>query len=114
MKAILLTTLLALIPLQVHADFLSGNELVKYMREADKMNAGNPQPQYHEAGIYGGFVLGVFDTYYTEHRICPPAGVTGGQAVEIISLYIKSNPVKWNLSASALVGSALKSAFACQ
>lgn len=92
MKLILLTILLTLTPLQAQAEFLSGNELVKYMHESDKMNAGNPRPQYHDAGVYAGFILGVFDVNFTRRLICPSAGVTGSQAVEIVSLYIKSNP----------------------
>lgn len=114
MKGIMLTALLALIPLQVHAEFLSGNDLVQYMREADKANASHPQTSYYDVGNYMGFVAGVFDAYSTARIICPSPGVTRGQAVEIVSLYLKSNPTKWNLSAVLLVRNAFTSAFPCR
>ena len=114
MKAILLAMLLVLVPLQVHAEFLSGNDLVQYMREADKANASHPQASYYDVGNYMGFVTGVYDAYSTARLICPGSGVTRGQALEIVTVYLKSSPTKWNLSAVVLVRNALTSAFPCR
>ena len=114
MKVVALAMLLALIPMQIHAEFLSGNDLVQYMREVDKANASHPQTGYYEVGNYMGFVTGVFDAYMAERLICPDPGVTKGQALEIVSVYLKSNPTKWNLNAVVLVRNAFVSAFPCR
>lgn len=114
MKAFLLAMFLALVSLQVHAEFLSGNDLVQDMREDDKADAGHPQTSYYSAGKYMGFVIGVFDAYSTEGLICAGYGVTKGQAKQIVSVYLKSNPTKWNLSAVVLVRNAFTSAFPCR
>lgn len=114
MRTIILAAMLLLAPLQVRAQFLSGNDLVQYMREADKANASNPQTSYYDVGNYMGFVTGVFDAYSTARLICPSSGVTRGQALEIVSAYLKANPTKWNLSAVSLVRNAFTSAFPCR
>lgn len=114
MRTIMLAVLLVLVPLQVRAEFLSGNDLVQYMRETDKANASHPQTSYYDVGNYMGFVVGVFDAYSTARLICPSSGVTRGQAMEIVSMYLKSNPTKWNLSAVSLVRNAFTSAFPCR
>lgn len=114
MNSILIGALLAVLPGYVNADFLSGNDLVKGMYEAGRARANDSQINYYEIGKYLGFVVGVFDAYDAAGLICPGGGVTQGQAMEIVSTYIKSNPTKWNSSAVALVHSALKAAFPCR
>jgi len=84
------------------------------MREADKADTNQLKVSYYDVGNYMGFVTGVFDAYSTARLICPSSGVTRGQVLEIVSMYLKSNPSKWDLNAVVLVRNALTSAFPCR
>ena len=111
MKNFMLITMLILLPIQAQAQvfFYGGNHLVELMREYE-----NPNTSSFGAGRYSGFVSGVYDTLSALNIICPTTSVTVGQAIAIVTKYLKSNPEKWNESAIDLVSVALMNAFPCK
>ena len=99
---------------QAGSIFLTGNDLVKVMREDDNANVHSPNTSYYDVGIYSGFVVGVYDTSSVLNMICPSTSVTRGQAKAIVAKYLKLNPEKWEDSAVNLVFTALVNAFPCK
>jgi hypothetical protein len=89
--------------------FLTGNDLVAFMREWDRLDTDPKGTDIFEAGRYCGFVDGVFDV--TMHLYGIPKTVTKGQIVAVVSKYLKDHPEKWGEFASVLVIEALKEAF---
>lgn len=112
MKVMVISILLALSPVNVYA--ISGNELVKSMRDYDKYVAGNGNFNQSGMGMYVGYVSGIFEAMRIGRVICPNQAVVNGQAIEIVSGYIKSNPEKWNLDAINLVYTPLILTFPCR
>lgn len=113
-KSILaLVILLVLVFMQGQAEgggFWSGNDLVERMREWDKEEAGVKGVSYADAGIYVGYVAGVFDAlggimWKSQDN------VTIGQTCSIVSKYLKNHPEMWNKPAVNLIVDALKEAF---
>jgi hypothetical protein len=113
LKRLLASAVLVLFVSHANAQFLTGNDLVEYMRADDKSNRGHPNPDYFKVGIYTGFVIAVVDAYHSAGMLCGLDQVTGGQAKAIVSRYLKANPTKWNSPAVDLAREALRSAFPC-
>jgi hypothetical protein len=92
-----------------HAQFISGNDLVIYMREYEKDERGDTSASDIEASRYIGYVIGVYDA----HRFLfdSPSGTSIGQVCAIVAKYLNEHPEKWNQTASDLVLEALKQAY---
>ncbi len=60
------------------------------------------------------FVLGSFDVYLNEKKLCqPPGGVTPAQIGAVVSKYLNDHPERWNLSPVRLIHEALAPVFPC-
>jgi Rap1a immunity proteins len=60
-----------------------------------------------------GYVGGVSDAI-AGWGACLPSGVTVGQAMDLVVQFLNSHQQQWNLSAAAIVTSALSEAFPCK
>jgi hypothetical protein len=107
----------------VQANFLSGNDLIPFMKEWDKKDSGvTTGLNYSSIGTYYGFIIGVYDTI-SNTDVCNkitkaprwglPDGTTSMQLVAVVSKYLKSHPEKWSDPATVLVINALTEAFPC-
>jgi hypothetical protein len=84
---------LLMIPAMAHAEFWTGNDLLKYMN-------GTPMEQ-----VQGyGYVMGVFDTAAGVDHCGQNAGrITVGQINDIAKRYIENNPSTRHYAADVLV-----------
>jgi len=91
----------------------SGNDLVEWMKEYDKVDNGSLNAKIFDAGMYMGYIIGVQNCLnsFVNPQIHFPDGVTNGQLCSIVSKYLKDNPEQWNLPADILVYEALYEAF---
>ncbi len=113
MKKFTLIAMLVLLPMQTQAFFVTGNELVNEMHEDEKAYAKTGGSQF-QSGRYIGFVAASYDVASELGKICPSSAVTLGQAMAIVTKYLKSNPEKWSDPAADLVYLALTAAFPCK
>ena len=80
-----------------------------------------------DASFCNGYILGVGDmdsflrAFEQERKVnsgivhlCVPSGVTTGQVVRVVAKWLKNNPEKLEMPASALVLAALREAFPCK
>ena len=93
--------------------FMEGHELVKWMRVHEALLERRPVENLLEAGLYQGYVLGVYDSLKLEGLMCTPDRVSVGQVMALVTKYLKSNPAKWSQPANLLVLEALANAFPC-
>jgi hypothetical protein len=93
--------------------FRTGNDLVTYKREYEKLSAGGLTGVLgaivSEAGMYVGYIIGVHDATMWNYSINDR--ITVGQVVEVFSNYLKENPEEWAEPAAFLVLKMLKKAF---
>ena len=68
---------------------MPGNELVQLMKQYENKSGSDPVANTYDSGEYLGYVLGVFDYLSVSGVFCPPNGVTVGQAVNIVSKFLK-------------------------
>ena len=61
-----------------------------------------------------GYVTGIADFLNMEGSVCLPANVTVQQIEDVIVNYLREKPRYGQISASALVGIALRKAFRCK
>jgi hypothetical protein len=102
--------------LPASATFLSGNDLVKAMRQFEKAERKDKQTRddfYVDAERYRSFVVGVSDAL-DETSFCLPEGSTVSQICAVVAKYLKAIPEEWNQPAVILVTRALKKAFPCK
>jgi hypothetical protein len=59
-----------------------------------------------------GYIAGVFDVY-TRMSVCPPSGITLGQAADVVQQYLNAHPQSLHVTADALVYTALKDTWPC-
>ena len=104
--------LLALVCARTYAGFLAGNDLVENMREFDKIHVTDDYDIF-KASAYHGYVAGVFDTLFSQGKICASADVTHAQINAIVAKYLKENPAKWAQPADQLIYLAFLPAFPC-
>jgi Rap1a immunity proteins len=64
-------------------------------------------------GTCTAYVMGMVDVLVELRQICPGAGVTGGQAADVITNYFYSHPEVRHLSAASEAKLALQMAFPC-
>ncbi len=93
--------------------YVTGNNLVKYMRAYEKIHSSNaPLSDYsdfHPSGMFVGYVAGVQDA--TNYYYSIPVGTPLSQLCAIVAKFLKEHPERWGESASELVFDALKKAF---
>ena len=109
MSVILISMLIA-IPRQALS--ISGDDLVNYMLESEKLTVNDPN--FLSAGIYYGYLYAAADVFRDTGAICTRNNVTRGQLVAVVTKYLKANPGKWDNSAISLVFTALTDAFPCK
>jgi hypothetical protein len=107
--AIVLATLVLCLPLDSHAEFYDGNQLVDMMREWEKGVNKMPNVEWGQADTFAGYVVGVWDATANDYN--RQGDITVGQICSIVAKYLKDNPEKWSLSAVRLVKEALRKAF---
>ena len=61
-----------------------------------------------------GYVTGIADSLNNDGSVCLPANVTIQQIEDVIVSYLREKPRYWQISASALAGTALRTAFRCK
>jgi hypothetical protein len=102
MKKLLVALLM--VPTMAHAEFFTGNRLL------EKLNS----TEFGERMQALGYVQGVFDAgQYIKHCAPDNAGVTAGQAQDIVRNYLNQNPATRNFSADLLITDALKKIWPC-
>ena len=92
-----------------HAASYCGNDLVGWMKEYEKADRNLSGVSHLEAGVYMGFVMGVY--YANDDKIDSRANVTAGQAMAVVARYLKAHPEQWSEPAATLVKDALIDAF---
>ena len=80
-----------------HADFKTGNDLLSDL----------DSPVAYTEGTAMGYIKGVIDAYGGVF-LCPPATLTGGQAVAMVRQYLERNPEQRHEGASMLIYRAMK------
>ena len=90
--------------------FETGNDLVVRMREWEKTETKDSNPDYGSAMHYLGYIKGVNDTL-SESLPRATGPVTVRQVCSIVAKYLKDHPERWSESAYILVQDALKEAF---
>jgi hypothetical protein len=96
--------------------FYSGNDLNNFC---------NHQPGSLEAGICGGYIVGIADALGATDkgvplsiagwRACIPTGVSrSGQVVDIVTKWLRESPQHLHYPAPSLVAAALAEAFPCR
>jgi hypothetical protein len=63
---------------------------------------------------YRSYITGVFDALSMFKYACPPVGVSGTQAVDVVMNRLRAHPEVRHYAASGEVAVALKQAFPCQ
>ena len=118
LKWIVPTLLLICVAICAHeaqAYFISGNELVEWMRGYEKTVRGECYCSSSDAECLEGsasfvaYVCGVFDA--TSGRYSLPDGVARGQVAAVVSKFLNEHPEEWSAPAALLVIEALKKAF---
>ena len=89
--------------------FWTGNDLVKYMREYEKVVNSDPDENLYEASMFHGYILGVWDVTNSSYN--KPKGTNSKQVCAIVAKFLKEHPEKWHLSASDLIIMAFVKAF---
>ena len=96
---------------QARTFFITGNELVGWMKGYDIQKRGDCREV--ECRAYATsflvYVVGVFDASFFDQPM--PGGVTRDKLAEVVSKYLKENPKRWGNPASTLVIDALTKAF---
>lgn len=115
-KKILIILMLLLFYSSAYANSfsLSGNDLVRYMHEYEKLMTEDPQVRFYHAGQFLGFVLSTADKITSYKDGCIPSDTSRRQICRIVIKYINEHPDQLNLKAFHLVEAALKGAFPCQ
>lgn len=101
MKRLILVGLLACAS-AAHAEFYTGNDLLRMMR-------GNNAEQ---AAAFG-YVVGVSDALH-KITLCVPNGVTVGQVNDVVLLWLDRNPQSRHFSADSMVVAALSPIWGCK
>lgn len=84
------------------ATFVTGNDLHKDMLDSDV-----------QARMYAlGYIIGVADAAFTK-SVCPPAGVTQGQVLDMVKNFSTNNPQLRNLPADIMVAISLIEHWPC-
>jgi len=91
---------LALVATTSHAEFVSGNDLARWLGD-EKL-----------AGLGQGYIIGAADTL---HGIvhCRPGNVTATQVVEIVKKNIQVYPERLHFSGDSIVTESLKQLWPC-
>lgn len=113
-KLCLVILILFLLPVSAGADdyFWDGNELLKYMREYERLIKKEPNRKCADlvkAAKYEAYVVGVFDA--TNYMYKDPKRTAAKQVCAIVTKYLKEHPERWNKPASYLVMCAFGQAF---
>lgn len=109
MKKVKLILGISLISFSCNVFAFTGNELYSGMQDW----RSKPSIDLINAATKVGFVHGVADATNGLY-FCPPSGVTIGQTIDIVFLYLQNQPEKRNQPASDLVINALKSVYPCR
>lgn len=86
-----------------HAEFFSGNELLR------RMNSGDA----YERGSAFGYILGTHDTGRNAAH-CSPEEVTAGQVRDMVKAHLDSNPETRHMSADSHIMYVLKKVWPCK
>lgn len=97
------------------AYFITGNDLVQRMEAERRLTQGSGRDaDGYDAGLYVGFVVGVYDMLVLNQTIClDESQVTIGQVAAIVRKFLEENPELWSREGRALVVMALSRAFPC-
>jgi hypothetical protein len=71
-------------------------------------------PVNNKSFVCAGYVQGLTDALDVRGTICTPAGITVGQAMDVVVNYLRAHPQYRQISASLLAGAALGEAFPCK
>jgi hypothetical protein len=86
-----------------HAEFFSGNELLRRMTSGDA----------YERGTALGYVLGAHDTGRGAAH-CSPEEVTAGQVRDMVKAHLDSNPETRHMAADSHIMYVLKKVWPCK
>jgi hypothetical protein len=98
---------------QPRRGFVTGHELVSWMREHEALLARQSSAELITAGFYQGYVLGIYDDLALQGLMCKPEGASVAQVTAVVSKYLQGNPDKWSKPATLLVLNAFGQAFPC-
>ncbi len=89
-----------------------GNDLIKQLREYEKVERNDPKTIDISAGFYIGYVRGIYES--NTNIICAGENVKLGQMTAIVAKYLNEHPEEWNQPANMLVIKALIKEFPCK
>lgn len=101
MKKLLACLLFA--PAMAHAEFFTGNELLRLLQSNNLMDKTQAL----------GYIQGVTDAYMGV-VVCPPDGVNAGQVNDMVKNYLENTPATRNRTADLIISDALKSIWPCK
>jgi hypothetical protein len=87
------------------AQYMSGNDLVRLMKELEREQTEN----WFDAGVFSGFVIGVYDA--NQLAISRDGRISMIQVCSIVAEYLKQHPEYWHKPGYVLVIQALQDAF---
>ncbi len=91
---------------------ISGNVLLKGMKEYKRETAGNKDANHYESIFFQSYAIGVMDGLHG-NKICPPKNTNLGQLLAMSVKYIVNNPEQWHKSAFFLISEPLIKTFPC-
>ena len=114
MKRIAVILLVAMWPVIGWADgFVSGNDLHQGAEAYHRADALGATPvDGFRAGVFGGYVTGVFDAG-NGTRFCAPNTVMKQQVLAVAEKFIDAHPELWQYDGSSILTAAFKSTFSC-
>jgi hypothetical protein len=111
-RAVAILALLSSAP--VHAQFFNGNNLMEFLREKKLVESENPGSNPYRAGMYPGYVVGVYEALVITGLVCTEnKEITIGQISSIIEKHLEENPARWSEPAFTLATEALVAALPC-
>jgi hypothetical protein len=110
----LISLILFLMASNASAQIYNGNQLMEWLagQERYEQNRDTGADSVNSA-IAIGYVVGVTEGLQFSMLICLTPNVTVKQLVSVVHKFMKENPGKWNMEASALVLVAMMRAYPC-
>lgn len=88
----------------IHATFQNGNKLYGFYQDYKKESGS------FNAGVYGGYVIGVADAF-DDVTFSIPSYATQGQILDVVGKYLENHPEVRHNSAFIIVSDALAKVF---
>lgn len=110
----ILLSLLFFVAGSSNAQIYKGNQLMEWLagQERYEQNRDTGADAVNSA-IAAGYIVGLSEGLQFSMLVCLTPNTSVKQLVSVVNKFMKENPEKWNMDASALVLVALMRAFPC-